>query len=210
MHTDDFSRESISRTAFFSGHRILKKTDIPQIRERIFGCLTEAYAIGYRRFFCGCALGFDMLAAFQTVRLRECFPDVRLSLAIPCKTQADRWNESDRKVYDHILDLADDRIVLSPVYYQGAMLSRNRYMADHSSLCICWLVEMHGGTASAVRYALRHGGIRIINLAILEKSPERMREEPWNYMFTSPSAGKNAVIAPLRLSRHRKLISKRI
>ena len=67
-----------------------------------------------------------------------------------------------------------------------------------------------GGTASAVRYALRHGGIRIINLAILEKSPERMREEPWNYMFTSPSAGKNAVIAPLRLSRHRKLISKRI
>jgi uncharacterized phage-like protein YoqJ len=211
MQYDDFSSESIGSTAFFTGHRILSKTDIPEIQKRIYHCITSAYLSGYRRFFCGCALGFDTIAAFQTVRLRECYPDVRLALAIPCKTQSDRWKSSEKEIYQHILDMADEKIVLSPVYYQGAMLTRNRYMADRSSLCICWLKEMHGGTASAVRYALLQDRIRVINLAVREENPtDLMRETSWNCMFISRFARKNAVTVPLRLIQGRKLFFKHI
>ena len=157
----------IAHTAFFTGHRILSAGENVLISDRLFCCLSDAYEAGYRNFYCGCALGFDTIAAFQTLRLRELHPDVRLLLAIPCKTQADRWAEQDRMVYRIILDSADQTEILSPVYYQGAMLTRNRFMADRSSLCICYLRHMNGGTASTVRYALLHDRIRIINLAVV-------------------------------------------
>jgi uncharacterized phage-like protein YoqJ len=209
MAAEDFRPESIASTAFFTGHRILGRDELVLLPEALFRCLQEAYTDGYRRFFCGCALGFDTLAAFQVIRLRETYQDVRLSLAIPCATQADRWTEKDRSVYGRILDLADDRTVLSPEYYQGAMMTRNRYMADRSSLCVCYLKQMRGGTASTVRYALQRDGIRIVNLAVPETPDSNLlRENVWNCMFTSPSANRNAVTAPLRLIRGRKLILK--
>ena len=209
MAADDFRPENIASTAFFTGHRILNRDGLAMLPETLFRSLQEAYTDGYRRFFCGCALGFDTIAAFQVIRLRETYPDVRLSLAIPCATQADRWTEKDRDIYRQILDLADDRTVLSPDYYQGAMMTRNRYMADRSSLCICYLRQMRGGTASTVRYALQRNGIRIVNLAVPEAHDSNlMRENVWNCMFISPSADKNAVTAPLRLSRGRKLTLK--
>ena len=98
---------------------------------------------------------------------------------------------------------------LSPFYYHGAMLSRNRYMADRSSLCICWLSNMRSGTASAVRYAIIHNQMKVINLALQENNTnDRLREKTWNYIYTSPSADKNAITAPLRLLRDRKLTFK--
>lgn len=209
MNTSDFSKESISKTVFFTGHRFLKQEDLPVIRKKIDQCVSEACESGYRRFFCGGALGFDTAAAFQTVLLKNKYPDIRLSLAIPCATQADRWSPEDRKTYDQLLRIADDCIVLSPFYYQGAMLSRNRYMADRSSLCICWLTNMRSGTASAVRYAVIHRQMKVINLALQENnSNDRLRENTWNYIYTSPSAEKNAITAPLRLLRDRKLTFK--
>lgn len=83
MNTSDFSKESISQSAFFTGHRFLNHEDLPFIREKIYQCVSEACESGYRRFFCGCALGFDTVAAFQTVLLKKQYPDIRLSLAIP-------------------------------------------------------------------------------------------------------------------------------
>ena len=208
MRTDDFNPETIARTAFFTGHRHLPGDAKPWITDRIREALCEAYAAGYRRFFCGCALGFDTLAAFETLRLKEQHPDVILAAAVPCATQADRWSEHDRKVYRRILELADEKTVLSPGYFQGVMLSRNRYMADRSSLCICYMTRLRGGTASAVRYALTREGTRIVNLA-MENEKVLLRENTWNCMFISPSASGNAVTAPLSLMRRRKLTMKR-
>ena len=206
MNNDDFSPENISKTAFFTGHRYLREEQKDLISSALFRCLKEAYDAGYRRFFCGCALGFDTLAAFQTVRLREIHPDVILSLAIPCKSQPDRWSEKDKTVYHRILEIADEKTVLSPFYYQGAMLTRNRFMADRSSLCICYLTHARGGTASTVRYALVHDGIRVVNLAVSDNNETGLlRENKWNCMFISPSALKNADTVPLRLMQQRKM-----
>lgn len=166
MKKDGMKPQNIKQAAFFTGHRVLRNSDLNIIREKVFQCISGAYDSGYRRFYCGCARGFDMLAAFETIRLRVTHPDVILSLAIPCETQADRWNGPEREKYSRILELADEKTVLSPVYYQGVMLVRNRYMADRSSLCICWLTHMNGGTASTVRYAMQNENMKVVNLAV--------------------------------------------
>ena len=211
MRTDALSAPDISATAFFTGHRRLSAEERLCLPETVFLSISEAYAEGYRRFICGCALGFDTIAALETVRLRRHFPGVVLSLAIPCLTQADRWPEKDRAVYRKILSLADEQVVLSPEYYRGAMLTRNRYMADRSSLCICYMTRWQGGTASAVRYALTREGMRIVNLAVAGKEQtDLLREQSWNCIYTSPSADKNAVTVPLLLSRGRKMKPKRM
>ena len=209
MRSDDFSPESIGRTAFFTGHRNLSRENLSSLRETVYQCLQDAYEAGYRRFFCGCALGFDTLAAFQTIRLREQYPDISLALAIPCPDQSERWSAADQDTYRKLIASANEKYILSPVYYQGIMLARNRYMADRSSLCICLLRNMNGGTASAVRYALKRESMSIINLAVADRQTSfQMREKPWNYMYISRSAGRNAVTVRLRLSPARKLISR--
>ncbi|MBO7423247.1 MAG: DUF1273 family protein [Oscillospiraceae bacterium] len=205
------SEESIEKTAFFTGHRYLPSGEISHISDLLYHSISSAYDEGYRRFFCGCALGFDTLAAKQTLRLRQQYHDIILSLAIPCRTQAEKWQEKDKTVYRNILEQADEKIILSPDYYQGVMLTRNRYMADRSSLCICYLQHMRGGTASTVSYAMQKCGIRIINLAMCQDQyVDCLREKTWNYMYTYPSAGRNAVTAPLRLSSGKKLSMKHI
>ena len=209
MFTEDFNPDRIARTAFFTGHRQIP-TDMKQdIGENVYRFLMHAYSAGYRRFYCGCALGFDTLAAFQTVRLRDRYPDVILSAAVPCADQAERWTEKDREQHKIILNLSDEKIILSPSYYQGVMLARNRFMADRSSLCICYLTHMYGGTASTVRYALKHNGIKIVNLAMKTGTEsDLLREKTWNYTCISPSVSGNAVIAPSRLFQLKKLKKK--
>ena len=44
------------------------------------------------------------------------------------------------------------------------MFKRNRYLVDHSSLCICYLTRQTGGTAYTFNYA-KNKGIEIINIA---------------------------------------------
>ena len=211
MNKNDLSVESIRKTAFFTGHRFLDEKDMRVIPESIYRCISDAYAEGYRRFFCGCALGFDTIAAFQTIRLREEHHDVRLLLAIPCQNQAERWSPNDQKTYIRILEMADEKFILSPIYYRGAMMTRNRYMADRSSLCICFLKKMRGGTASTVRYALQQNRISIINLAIPgEHQEEMLRESSWNSIFTFPSVKRNAITVPLHLMQDRKLTFRNI
>ena len=158
--------EQTGITAFFTGHRFVPETDRHALTGLLDRCILSAHEAGYRRFFCGCALGFDTLAAFRVLEMKKACPGLLLSLAVPCATQAVRWGEKDRKLYAEILSLADEKFVLSRDYYEGAMMVRNRFMADRSTLCICYLRHMRGGTASTVRYALQQDRIRIINLAV--------------------------------------------
>ncbi|MBO4470908.1 MAG: DUF1273 family protein [Clostridia bacterium] len=211
MYDNPLSPERIRETAFFTGHRFLPSAETEHIQKRLADSITDAYQQGYRRFFCGCALGFDTLAALQVLHLKNEYPDMILSLAIPCDTQAEKWHEKDRAIYRKIIEQADEKYVLSPYYYQGVMLTRNRFMADRSSLCICYLYHMRGGTASTVRYALKHDHIRIVNLASARDYNEGMlREKTWNYMSTSPSAKENAGTARLFLSPRKQLSMKHI
>ena len=68
-----------SITCCFTGHRnISPGTDLyTTVREEII----KAYRLGYRIFCAGGAMGFDTVAALNTLALRESlYPDIRLIL----------------------------------------------------------------------------------------------------------------------------------
>ena len=149
----------------FTGHRLIPEKDIPALSATLDSALEEAWKDGFRLFLSGAALGFDLLAARAVLRLRCIHPDVRLCLALPCPSQADRWSSQDRKIYQEILAEADQVVCVSPTYFEGCMQKRNRYMVDRSARCLCYLRTCRGGTWYTVSYAYDQG-LEIRNLAL--------------------------------------------
>lgn len=195
-----------AETACFTGHRVIPAKDAASLSDRVYASAQQAYESGYRTFLCGGARGFDTIAAREILRLRTLHPDIRLVIAVPCATQADRWNTADRKAYQEILAAADGTVVLSPDYYDGCMQARNRFMVDRSSLCLCYMTRFEGGTWFTVRYAL-HEGITLKNLAMKNADPSVLKENAWNCISISHSVSGNA--NTVRLSRFRHLKHKK-
>ena len=186
-------------TACFTGHRSLSRALLPDIRSRVASAISQAYENGYRTFLCGGARGFDTLAALEVLKFRKSHPEIRLVIAVPCATQADRWTAEDRITWQTVCDSADEVNILSETYYNGCMQARNRYMVDASSLCLCYLVRFEGGTWSTVRYAL-HRGLILMNLAMPDEPVLKMREKQWNCISTFRSVSENAHTVHLFLS----------
>ena len=162
---DSQDRGDKDLTVCFTGHRIIPPQDRPALAERLDTLLNTLYDHGYRRFISGMAVGFDVLAAERVVALKERRPDVRLIIAIPCYEQWGHWTEQDCKRYEHIIYNTDQLKMLSPVYYDGCMMARNRYMVDNSAICLCYLTHSRGGTMSTVAYAMKND-CPVLNLAM--------------------------------------------
>ena len=157
-------------TCCFSGHRKLPPEKRAEILENLERRVEMLIKDGFRRFMAGGALGFDTAAALTVLKLKEKFPQIELSLALPCPSQASRWGESDQAVYEEIKKQADSVHYTSEKYGRGCMQIRNRYMVDHSSACICYLTENNGGTYYTVKYAASKN-IAIHNLAECDICP---------------------------------------
>ena len=149
-------------TCCFTGHRNLPD-EREQISQKLEQTIIRLIQTGIHQFMAGGALGFDTLAAQTVLKLREKFPHIKLILILPCLTQTRSWPEDDVTVYDDIKAAADEVIYTSQQYTRGCMHKRNRYLVDHSSVCICYLTESKGGTAYTVKYA-RKSGISVINI----------------------------------------------
>ena len=149
----------------FSGHRKIPKGQEDALRVRLLSVIYELCSSQkYTTFYTGGALGWDTLAARAVIEVRKELPDVRLILVLPCKDQAKRWKAADREVYDSLKASADEVACLAEHYYRGCMFLRNRYLVDHSSVCVCYQTKDSGGTAYTVKYA-RKKGLKVINLA---------------------------------------------
>ena len=146
-----------------TGHRQLFE-DEPTLFRRTYEVVLQKAAAGYTTFYAGGALGFDTLFAEAVLRARETNADVRLILVIPCRDQAVRWSAKDRARYARIAAAADETVCLFERYTTGCMHVRNRYMIDHSDLCLAYLVKNEGGTAYTVRYA-ESRGVPVENVA---------------------------------------------
>ncbi len=180
-------------TVAFSGHRTFKMSgdDLfsPPAGEgrpadtlalRLDRQLERLHREGYDTFLCGMAEGFDLEAAEAVLRLRDRTagePDsvphaletestpgtVRLIAVIPYARQAAQFSPADRTRYEAVLERADERILLSPVYHAGCFHVRNDYLVDHASLLLCYYNGTQGGTRYTVRRALK-AGLPVVNL----------------------------------------------
>lgn len=153
----------------FTGHRSLTDAEktalIPTLKSTILYLISQ----GVKEFHCGGALGFDTLAAtvvFDVARGRD---DIKLILEVPYDNQAEKWKDSDKRIYQFIKSKADEINIHSPKPKDKeqaikALLLRNRTMIDKSHYCVCYCKQGKGGTAYTVNYAKLHD-VQIINLA---------------------------------------------
>lgn len=154
-----------NQTCCFTGHRIIPPDQLNEVQERLKKAILSSIHAGYRYFGAGGALGFDTLAAQQVLSLKKDFPNIKLILVLPCKSQTRGWDQDDIDVYERIKSSADKVVYTSENYYSGCMHKRNRHLVDNSSLCICYLTENSGGTHYTVRYA-EQKALDIVNVAV--------------------------------------------
>ena len=152
------------QTCCFTGHRVIPSGEKETIRHLLETAIEKAIQDGYRFFGAGGALGFDTLAAQTVLTLKQQYPHIRLILVLPCINQANGWKSSDIDEYERIKALADKVVYTSREYTSGCMHKRNRHLVDNSSLCICYLTKLSGGTAYTIRYA-ESKKISVFNLA---------------------------------------------
>ena len=148
----------------FTGHRKIPQKKYVQIQEKLNDEIVTAIQNGYNFFYAGGAIGFDTMAAQTVLELKAQYSYIKLILVLPCVNQTDGWEQSDIDEYERIRVLADEEIYISEEYKKGCMHKRNRYLVDHSSLCICYMTRKSGGTAYTVKYA-DSKGVRVINIA---------------------------------------------
>ena len=142
------------KSCCFTGHRIIKADDKPDIFERTIAVIRELYERGITNFICGGALGFDMVAADAVIYLREYqLRDITLELVLPCRDQDMKWKNYERKKYAEILKQADKITYIAEKYSPECMVRRNRLMVDKSIHCVAYIYKNFGGAASTVRYA---------------------------------------------------------
>ena len=159
-----FESNQREKTCCFSGHRKIPPQQYHSIAERLENAVIKLVNDGVSSFCAGGALGFDALAAMTVLKLKSRFPFIKLNLVLPCRTQTRGWRREDIALYEEIKEAADTVKYTSEEYSRGCMHIRNRYMVDHSNVCVCYLTEGRGGTAYTVSYAQKKA-LTIINLA---------------------------------------------
>ena len=149
----------------FTGHRKIPDDKMPEVLSRLYSAVAHLIFEGYTTFICGGALGFDTLCAQCVLKMKERFPHIKLVLALPCRDQTLKWDDvKDISTYKEILGKADLVEYMQPFYTSSCMHERNRWMVDHSSLCVAYLTSYRSGTAYTYNYAKKKG-LGLINIA---------------------------------------------
>ena len=152
------------KSVCFSGHRIVPFARQDEILRHLRNEITKSYNEGYRCFYCGMAIGFDLLAAKATLSLKTELPQIKTIAVLPCREQNEKWNEKNKVEYERILNEVDETIIVSEHYHQQCFLRRNDYMVQRSSRLIAlYDGKFKGGTFYTYRKA-KTMGLEIINI----------------------------------------------
>ena len=148
----------------FTGHRTIPQNKRLTLVAKLDETLALLAEKGYTVFRCGGARGFDTLAALRVLHFKKSHPDIRLSLILPCRDQADAWPEGERMIWQDIASKADEVRFLTEKYAPSCMHLRNRALVDGAHTCVAYLTANRGGTLYTCSYALKQG-LALINLA---------------------------------------------
>ena len=117
---------------------------------------------GYKYFLVGMALGFDTACFSILLELKKDL-DIKIIACVPCPEQADNFNENQRILYDKMLSVADQTIVISPKYTSTCMRKRNKFMVDNSSVLVSYVRRERSGSKFTEKYAISNN-LTIIKL----------------------------------------------
>ncbi len=148
-----------ANTVCVSGHRKIEKDLNLQLLEKIFENLIDN---GIDTFLVGMALGFDTLCFHILENLRKT-KKIKIIACIPCLSQTYKFTLEQKKEYDRMISVADEKIIISQNYSPYCMQNRNKFMVDNSTCVVCYLNKEKGGTFNTVKYANKKG-IPVINI----------------------------------------------
>ena len=80
----------------FSGHRSVPFAKRRELKQCLKSEIAKAYADGYRYFYCGMAMGFDLLAAEAALSLQCELKDLQVIAVVPFRGQSDRWSKEEQ------------------------------------------------------------------------------------------------------------------
>ncbi len=158
----------------FSGYRPEKfpfelkigSADFNSLENKIYDAVFAAVRDGTDTFYCGMAMGFDLLCGKAVIDMKRMSAKngIKLIAAIPFKNQSERYTPTWKKLYEIVLAEADKTVIISEEYHRGCFAERNKYMVDKSNRVITYYDGQSGGTANTLRYAASKGK-NIINLS---------------------------------------------
>ena len=158
--------ENCKRVCCFTGHRKIDGEALSTLSILLDKALESLVSNGITVFRVGGAMGFDTLAALKVIELRSQNNNIRLELFLPCREQAQKWDNLSQEYYAYILTQADSIIYVRENYTRGCMLERNRRMVEGSDFCIGYCMSDKGGSAYTLDYAKKKN-VRVINLATM-------------------------------------------
>ncbi len=161
---DLFPNRTPIRSVCFTGHRELPPRTSAAYRQlvsRTEALIRRAVEQGARRFCCGGAEGFDLLAGKLVLLEKERHLDIHLVLLLPYTGFGEAFGAADRGELRRQKKAAEEVVYLSAHYFPGCMALRNRQLVEDADLCIAYLTRTPSGTAQTVGFA-REKGIDVI------------------------------------------------
>ena len=152
------------RSVCFTGHRDLPSRTTAAYRQlvsRTEAAIRRAFEAGARRFYCGGAEGFDLLAGKLVLLEQERHLDLHLVLLLPYTGFGEGFSPADKAELQRLKKGAEEMVFLSNHYFPGCMAIRNRQLVADADLCIAYLTRTPSGTAQTVGFA-REKGIEIV------------------------------------------------
>lgn len=152
-------KEQISSACCFTGHRDIVRGTKRALATELLKCIEELVTErGVKDFYVGGAVGFDALAAKAVIYLKKNkYPQLRLLLTVPFEGHYLGWSEEKQREYIEIREAADEYLAISLRPSKSAFLARNRFMVDHSEICVVYIRHDGGGSEYTAAYARRNG-----------------------------------------------------
>lgn len=142
-----------ARTVAISGHRVLEKDFNKELLTKKLKTFVDN---GFDTFLIGMALGFDT-ACFNALEEIRKEKNIKLIACIPCPSQAYKFTVAQKKEYDRMLSVSDEKILISESYTPTCMMKRNKFMVDNATGLFAYYKRDYGGTANTVKYAMKKG-----------------------------------------------------
>ena len=114
-----------------------------------------------RRFYVGGALGVDMWAAEEILRLKEQpgYGDIELIVALPFVGHDSKWDERSKRRMTFILRQCSQKEVIGDEDCRESYIKRNCYMVDQADYLVAVYDDernLRSGTMQCVRYARKN------------------------------------------------------
>lgn len=156
MENQEFDK---AKSVAFTGHRFIRENNAKQTEKLLRAEIVSLYNKGYRYFYCGMAIGFDLLAAEIVLELKKTLcKQIKLVAAVPFRNQTERYSDENKARYEAIIKKASKVYVLQEKYTYGCLLKRNDFMLRHVSYVIAYLDRTEqGGTFYTCRRAIDRG-----------------------------------------------------